>query len=270
MVFEKLKEANASLRLLVICPLSLLHHTWISHVKELYPTWTYANLRDDKHWKEADVSVINFENVIRKSTLTKLKALLSSGDWMVVIDESQRMKDYRSATTKTLLSLRDSFKHRICMSGSPAPNSEVEHWGAMEFIERGSLNKSFFGFRNTYFYLSDSKGRPLQSIPSREAMMTMFKRGAKYVPIKSKQEELMNRIGQYVIYAKKEDVLKNLPDAVEQIRDVELSAEERKAYKDMKKKNGENLAGRASLVRFDIIIPGFRPSMPSTISGDKA
>lgn len=235
MVYERLKEKNTHLKLLVVCPLSLLTHTWIDHIKRLYPQLTYCNLRDEKHWKECDVSVINFESLIRNKSLEAVDVLISHGDWMCVIDESSKMKDHKSLTTKTLIYLRQKFKHRIVMSGTPAPNTELEYWSQLEFIERGSLHPSFFAFRNSYFYLADSKGKPLQAIQSREGMSQMFKRGARYVPIKGKQEELMKRIGKYCIFAKKEDCLKDLPEAVEQIRDVELNQEERKAYKEMKR-----------------------------------
>lgn len=235
MCYEKLKEKDPTLRLLVVCPLSLLEHTWLDHVKKLYPAWTYSNLRDDKHWKESDVSVINFDNIIRKSTLNKITTLISHGNWMCVIDESSRLKDPKSLTTKTMIFLRDKFKYRIVMSGTPAPNSEAEYWAQLEFIERGSLHPSYFAFRNTYFYLSDPKGRPLSAMPNREAMSQLFRRGARYVPVKSKRPELMNRIGKYVKFAKKEDCLKDLPEALEEIRDVELSQYERSVYNEMKR-----------------------------------
>lgn len=254
MVYANLKETNPTLRLLVVCPLSLLTHTWIEHVKMLYPTWTYSNLRDDNHWKESDVSVINFENIIRKPTLIKVEALISCGDWMCVVDESSRMKDHKSLTTKTLLYLRDKFKYRVVMSGTPAPNTELEYFSQMRFISNESFPKSFFQFRNTYFYLSDRKGNPLFCAPSREAMAQIFKRGGRYIPIKGKQEELMKRIGEYAIFAKKEDCLKDLPEALEEIRDVELNADERRAYKEMKRHlvvqiRDEEISANNALVR---------------------
>ena len=235
MVYERLKEQTPDLRLLVVCPLSLLVHTWLEHIKRIYPDLTVSNLRDDKYWKDSDVSLINFDNIIRKPTLDKVTALLSQGNWMCVIDESSRLRDNKSLTTKTMLSLRHKFKHRICMSGTPATNSELEYWAQLEFIEPGALHPSFHAFRNIYFYLSDRNGNPLSSIPSREGMMQLFKRGAHYVPIKSKSPQLMKRIGRYATFAKKEDCLKDLPETLEEIREVELNSAEGIVYKEMKK-----------------------------------
>lgn len=231
-IFKHLK--TPSMRLLVICPLSLINAAWGEDVAN-FSEFSFAPYKE-LNGTLPDIIAVNYETLIAKKHLTAITAMLRSGEWICVIDESSRLKNFKSVTTKTLLQLAPMFKHRFILSGTPMPNSEAELWGQVQFVNPNTLPNSFYAFRNTYFHLG--RGGQTMAHPTgkidRQTMMTLFQRGWKYQITKEKREELMRRIAPICDWKKKEDAL-DLPEQIDQIREVTLSEPERKAYKDMEK-----------------------------------
>lgn len=231
-IYSALKATNPDLHLLVVCPLSLINSAWGEDTAK----FTDFSFSTHKNLKAADIVAVNYETLISKKHLDAIKSMLRCGDWMCVVDESSRLKNFKSVTTKTLLTLVPLFKHRLVLSGTPMPNSEQELWGQMRFVNDAILPASFFAFRNIYFHL----GRGNQTMPhptgkiDRQTMMTLFQRGWKYQITKQKREELMRKIAPQCDWKKKSDAI-DLPEQIDQIREVTLSDSERKAYRDMEK-----------------------------------
>ena len=125
--YQRLKEENPTLKLLVICPLTLIKGAWTKELDKFFSQYHWKDLhsRDESnHVQPVDVYLTNFEAFTTKKRLTVIEELLSDGDWMCIVDESSRMKNNRTVTVKNIIKLRDSIKHRIIMSGTPAPNVE--------------------------------------------------------------------------------------------------------------------------------------------------
>lgn len=232
-IYSRLRVLTPNLRMLVCCPLSLLKAAWGEDTGKFtgYKYSTYAE------WdrKPVDIIGINFESLIQPKRLKEIEALLKTGPWMLVVDESSRMKNPKAQTTKAILKLGKLAKHRVVASGTPAPNSELEFWAQINFVEPGTFNDSFFAFRNTYFHL----GRGKQVMPANGAMMSrammakIFQQGWKYQITDFMREKLMQKMKPVCHWVKKEEAL-DLPDKVDEIRLVKLSPAERKAYNDMK------------------------------------
>lgn len=219
-------------RLLVVCPISLINAAWKSEIEKWFG-FKVCNLRD-KYIEDADVYIVNYESFKKKMHLIK-------NINVCILDESAKIRNPKAQITKTLLSCRDWFNHRIILSGTPAPNSEDEFWSQIKFSS-GIFPDSYYAFRNTYFTLSRGS-HEFSGYADRRTMQEMFKRGFRYTVKGSKRKELLEKVNSVSHWAKKKDCL-DLPDQVDEVREVELSAFQMRHYKDMKDQLITNIKGK--------------------------
>lgn len=224
-IFKRLRHQDANLKMLVICPISLINAAWGEDVKK-FTNYTYYSLRGAGVPKDADIYIINYESYMLERYQIIINSL--SVD-MVVLDESSKIRNPKARITKTLLHNRDNFKYRIVMSGSPAPNSPEEYWSQIKFCS-SLLPDSFYRFRNLYMKL-DRNGQEASYVhPSK--LGEMFRKGFKYV-LKDEQK-FMTEIAPACFWAKKSECL-DLPPTTDVVREVTLGPAQMKTYKDMKR-----------------------------------
>lgn len=244
-IYKRLRERSVRpLKMIVICPLSLIEAAWGEDIKRFAPDMQYWNMRDQDYKKEWDIAIINYEGLLSDVKRNLVATLITKN--MLVIDESSRMKNHKSKTTKTLMEFSNRPIFKIIMSGTPAPNTPLEYWAQMEFLRPGMLHPSFFGFRNTYFHLQ--RGGQVMSLAgqrvSRELMRSIMTKGWKYEITPANMQKLMNKINPVVFWAKKEDCL-DLPDEIDEVRTVELGAVQRKHYRELKNQLITEIKGHA-------------------------
>lgn len=222
-IYKELRSKEPDLKMLVICPISLINAAWGEDIKK-FTDYTYCNLRNKSF--DADIYVINYESY----SIERYQSLINDLKLdMVVLDESSKIRNPKARITKTLLHNRDNFRYRIIMSGTPAPNSPEEYWAQLKFCSN-ALPDSFYRFRNLYMKL-DRNGYEVPYVhPSK--LGEMFRKGFKYV-IKD-EEAFMNEIKPHCFWAKKSECL-DLPETVDVVREVALSPSQMKIYKDMKR-----------------------------------
>ncbi len=251
--FKQFRLSDSGLRLLVVCPLSLVNSAWGEDIKR-FTDFTYAPFKE-MSGIVPDIVIINYEALISKRYLPEVLKLIRNHDFMCVLDESSRLKSNRSKTTETLLALADRFKYRIIASGTPMPNSELELWGQVGFIQPGILPSSFYAFRNTYFHLERNgkvmhmNGQRMTSADMRRFLST----GWHYSISKGNRRSLMEEIQPFTHWVRKEEAL-DLPEKVDQIREVTLSVREQKAYDEMEQHlvtevEGEEIAAQVALTK---------------------
>lgn len=238
-IFKRSLLYNPEIRALVIAPVSLLEAAW-GEDNDRFAGLPFLNLR--KKGIPADVSagtlcVLNYESLIQKKTLAAVKSMLiKQGPWLCFVDESSRLKNNRSITTETILSLRSLLAGRVVLSGTPAPNSETEYWGQLEFVSPNIFGSSFSKFKNSYFHLEDRDGKPIFTngmTMTRTMMQELYKkRGARYAINEANQRLLAERIAPVCHYAKKEECL-DLPEEMDESRQVELGVKQRRIYTQM-------------------------------------
>jgi SNF2 family DNA or RNA helicase len=131
-------------------------HMEVEEFYSLYPqtrtkgSWTKPELIAWHLATDASVFVINPEAF-------KIYMDHIPQDWdLVVIDESSMLKSPRSQTTDKLVQFGAGLKRKIILSGTPRPNTSLDLWGQMAFLEPG-LWPSFHRFRKQY-YESDEYG----------------------------------------------------------------------------------------------------------------
>ena len=252
-IFNRLRQTDPGLRLLVVCPLSLVNSAWGEDIKR-FTDLTYTPFKEMKA-AVPDIVVINYESLISKKYLPGILKLIRSHDFICVLDESSRLKSNKSKTTETLLALADKFKYRIIASGTPMPNSELELWGQISFIQPDVFPSSFYAFRNTYFHLERNgkvmhmNGQRLTGADMRRFLTT----GWHYEITKDNRRLLMEEIQPFTHWVRKEDAL-DLPEKVDQIREVFLNDKEQKAYDEMEEHlvteiEGEEIAAQVALAK---------------------
>ncbi len=230
--FKRLKQINPKLRLLVMCPLSLVNAAWGEDIRR-FTQFSHAPLKEMKG--SPDIVIVNYEAMISKKYLPQIINMLIASDFMCVVDESSRLKNNKSITTKTLLYLMEYFRHRVVASGTPMPNSELELWAQISFINPDLLPASFYAFRNCYFHLERNGQRmmaPGQYV-SRYEMREILSKGWKYMISAENRSRLMETISPVTHWVKKHEAL-DLPEKLDEIREVVLSAKEQTAYEEMR------------------------------------
>ncbi len=121
----------------------------------------------------------------------------------VVLDEAQYIKNQNTKNAVSVKRLQG--KHRFALTGTPIENSLAELWSIFDFLNKDYLfNYSFFK-------------KEYESPIIREQD-------------EEKQKELKNLISPFVLRRTKKEVLKELPDKVENTITIDFDPEERKMY----------------------------------------
>jgi len=230
--FEYYRRTEPTLKLFVVCPVSLIESAWGDDINK-FTSFSYANLRA-KLDLSADILIVNFETLISKKFAPTIKQILDIPTKMVVVDESQRIKSHSAKTTKYMLAMSRTFKYRLILSATPAPNSKLEYWPQMEFIRPGLLNSNFFSFRASFFCLIRGESViPLRSL-GRKEMIMMMQRGYKMSLIPGTESVISDRMAKYCQFVDKREVL-DLPDEIDVIRSIEMTPDQKRAFSQMKR-----------------------------------
>lgn len=165
------------------------------------------------------VVVTNFEALSMKDFYN---LLMQWRPEIIVIDESQRIKNPKAQRTKLAIALGDLARHRYILSGTPILNNAIDIFSQYRFLDGGeTFGKNFFEFRGRYFQ-DKNAGMPAQ----------------RYFP------DWQPRPGAYqefnrLIYNKAMRVLKkdclDLPPLVRKTLHVELTPQQKKNYEEMKR-----------------------------------
>ncbi len=194
--YPKTKELS-----LVVMPKSLLFN-WAAEVDKFAPTLKhhtyYGTARNLKTAKKAQVIFTTYATM--RNDIEKLKEI----DWhYVILDESQNIKNIQTQTTKAVMLL--NAKHRLALSGTPIENNLGELYSLFRF-----LNPGMFGSLQNFsqHYIS-----PIQKENDPEAIA-----------------HLRRKIYPFILRRLKKNVLKDLPDKIEQTLFVEMSERQHKLY----------------------------------------
>jgi len=218
MMLEVIRQLNLKkkgTKFLVVCPLAIIEDVWMNQCKQYTPELRAVNLRDPRmqalifHNKlDFNIGIINFESF--RSLLT---LFFQTGYDGLIIDESSKLKDPKSQITRLLIAFSPQVERLYCLSGTPAPNSDLDWWGQLRTIDGSILGTSFFAFRNRWFSNIGAKW-------------------TKYVLKGGQREEMLKRISKVAIFVKKSECL-DLPEKIREKRTCTLNVEEETAYKDM-------------------------------------
>lgn len=186
---------------LIVMPRSLLFN-WQAELGRFCPRLTqsmyYGPARDLEQALGSQIILTTYA-IVRNDIelLSKVKF------HMVILDESQNIKNLQTGVTKSALLL--DADHRLALSGTPIENNLLELYSLYRF-----LNLAMFGsaedFNRRYV-------QPVQRDGDTGAL-----------------EALRRRIYPFMLRRVKKDVLKELPDRMDQTLVVEMDADQRRFY----------------------------------------
>jgi len=153
---ELLARREGVSRVLVVCPASLKGE-WADQIAAFTARSVTlvdgpARRRRELYRRPAFYCLVNYEQV-RQDVDAINEALAPE---VVVLDEAQRIKNWRTATATQVKRLRS--RHAFVLTGTPLENRIDEVYSIAQFLDPG-LFGSLFRF-NREFYVLDDRGRP--------------------------------------------------------------------------------------------------------------
>ncbi|MDO5703040.1 MAG: DEAD/DEAH box helicase, partial [Lachnospiraceae bacterium] len=193
---------------LVVCPASLVYN-WKEECKRFTPGMPAVTLAGPLAQRKKDIAeafsentgallITSYDLLKRDITLYKDAAFSS-----VILDEAQYIKNTKAAVTKSVKTLK--AEHRYALTGTPIENRLSELWSIFDFLMPGFLYTS--SEYTARFETPIMKGKDAAAA-----------------------ERLSKLTEPFILRRKKMDVLKDLPDKLEEIQSTAMEGEQRKLY----------------------------------------
>jgi SNF2 family DNA or RNA helicase len=230
---------------LIICPKGVMG-TWYSqelpthlpdHIENVSVLWQ-ANITKSQSHKlrnlfktdtRLHILIMNVEALSTQKGLTFAEKFLLSHRTLMCIDESTTIKNPKAKRTKNIISIASRAQYRRILTGSPVTKNPLDLYSQCEFLNEEHLDfTSYYAFRNRYAEMKTMHiaGRSIQ-------IVSHFKN----------LSELSEQLKTFSYRVLKEDCL-DLPEKIYMKREIELSPEQKKVYKQMKEEALATLNGK--------------------------
>ena len=187
---------------LVVCPASLVYN-WVAEFEKFAPELDVAPvvgtaperrvIRRERH----EVLVTSYD-LLRRD----VEDYAAMDFWCEVLDEAQYIKNHETLAARAVKVV--PARHRFALTGTPIENRLSELWSIFDYLMPGLLG-SHDRFRERY-------EDPILEGDARTA------------------ERLHAAIGPFMLRRRKRDVLRDLPDKLEQVVYARLDGEQRRLY----------------------------------------
>lgn len=179
------------------------------------------------------VLLMNVEALSTKKVMTKrlrdkdkltayeyLQEYLLVNRSLMVVDESTTIKDRSSRRTKQLIELRGNAPYRMVLSGMPVPKAPTDIYTQCLFLKRGAIPYLSYKAFEQEFVIKQTVRFGTRSFPQVVGYQKL---------------DLLQELIQPFTYRVTKKQCLDLPDKIYQVRDVELTDEQRKAYNELAK-----------------------------------
>lgn len=191
---------------LIIMPKSLIYN-WENEILKFAPSLKigiyYGTNRDFLIFEKVDIVITTYGTV--RNDIERIMKLKFD---LVILDESQNIKNINSQTTKAVMLLKT--KNRIALSGTPIENNLLELYSLFRFLNP-SMFKSSQEFNENYIV-------PIQKYGDEDVM-----------------KELRKKIYPFILRRVKKEVLKDLPPKIEKVIYVDMNEKHRKYYEERRR-----------------------------------
>ena len=197
------------------------------HVEKQIAVWNPAPNKKQKKaltdlfevTPELKILVINVDAFSTKKGVSFVEKFILSNSVLIAVDESTTIKNPKAQRTKSLLKLAINTKYRRILTGFPVTQSPLDLYSQSAFLSKQLLGyDSFYSFQNRYAKLFN-----------RQMGQRTFRQVTGYQNL----GELTTKLTDFSYRVLKKDCL-DLPDKVYQKRDVLLTPEQKKIYKELK------------------------------------
>jgi SNF2 family DNA or RNA helicase len=199
-------------RVLIICPLSIMYSAWQADIFNtcMHRTSQVCHGTADKRRtivnSDYDFIIINYDGVaIIKEDIRKIDFDL------IIIDEANAYKSTTTSRWKTLSKILRPHTRLWMMTGTPASQSPEDAYGLAKLVSPNRVPK----FKTAW----------------RDKVMHQISR-FKWIPRPTAKDDVFKALTPAIRFAKDECL--DLPNVMYQTRDVELTAQAKKYYKQLK------------------------------------
>ncbi|HBR13969.1 MAG TPA: hypothetical protein DD723_00275 [Candidatus Omnitrophica bacterium] len=202
-------EAGCALPSLVVCPTTLVWN-WEAEIKKFLPA-TRTLVISNKDRIALMEQIPKAQIVITSYALLRrdIEKYHAHRFHFLILDEAQNIKNRHTISARVVKQLNAA--HRLALTGTPLENSIADIWSLFDFLMPSFLG-NYERFRASY-----------------EIPITQFRD-------EGKLKELSRRIAPFVLRRLKKDVIKELPDRIEQTAFCELEPTQAKIYAAMAEK----------------------------------
>lgn len=210
-------------KVLIIAPLRVARDTWPAeiekweHLKHLTYSVAVGTVEEriSALKQKADIYIINRENI---QWLVEESGIPFDYQ-MIVIDELSSFKNHQTKRFKALMKVRPKAKRIVGLTGTPSSNGLMDLYAEFRMLDMGERLGRFIGqFRNTYFQPDKRNGMIVYS----------------YKPLPYAEDAIYEKISDITISMRATDHL-NMPELIMSEYCVEMSAEEKGKYMELKK-----------------------------------
>ncbi len=215
-------------RVLIVCPLSIVG-VWEAEFRRFadFPfhltvlrgsSEKKKEMLSDLVWDGLQIVVVNYESCWRLE-----KELARFSPELIIADEGHKIKEPRTAQSKCMHHLGDLAPYKLLLTGTVITNHEIDVFSQYRFVNREIYGTSFYQFRNRYF---DMTGYGNHIPRFRESM----------------KEDFLQKLHSVAFRVTKEECL-DLPEMMEEIREIELEPKAMKLYREMERESYTELEG---------------------------
>ncbi len=199
-----LKEKKDA-KILIVAPTSLIYN-WKNEFDKFGSELKYKVFAENKWVRKQELEEVDDINILITTyglVRQDQEKYFAMNFELVAIDEAQNIKNIHAQMTKAVKQLNANTK--IALTGTPLENSVLELWSIFDFIMPGYL-ASNLNFQKKYA-IKDVDSENLKVLDS-----------------------LNQQIKPFILRRKKKDVVKELPDKIENNIYIDLNQEQKKLY----------------------------------------
>lgn len=209
---DYLMQAEQIKRVLVICPLSIMYSAWQADVfktamhRSVAVAYGDANRRRKVINGEYEFVIINYDGVN-----TVQEAIGKAGFDLIVIDEANAYKTVSTKRWRTLAKLITPSTRLWMLTGTPASQSPMDAFGLAKLVNPTGVPKYVTSWRD-------------------KVMMQLSR--FKWVPKSTAKNDVFSALQPAIRFAKADCL--DLPEVMYQTREVPLTAQVTKFYRELK------------------------------------
>lgn len=144
---------------IIVCLGTNKNTTWATHAQNFIPglivVQTWEEFMERKNEPAPILLLLHYDQFRNKRLLPKIR----KQRWtLIVVDESQRLKDRASLSSRALRRLRHNAEYKLVLSGTPIDSKPEELWGQFRFVKPDLFGDKWADFDAEYLKPSGYMG----------------------------------------------------------------------------------------------------------------
>jgi SNF2 family DNA or RNA helicase len=206
-LLQYLKENNIGNTTLMVMPTSLVYN-WLREAEKFTPDIQILNYTGTNRNKDSE-QFNNYDVVVTSYGTARIDIdiLKSFPFFYAILDEAQAIKNPGSNIFQSINQL--NTKQKLTLTGTPLENTSMDIWSQMSFVNPGFLGSEIF-FRKNFQIPIEKKGDEV------------------------KTKKLNALIKPFILRRTKEQVAKDLPSKIENVKYCVMTPEQESIYEEVK------------------------------------